>query len=287
MATLGIVTLTQVLLTPGCTTVPPYARTPTSSAEAIPAQRVVKRSQAHKSAVWLQLEYSLGTPGKDFIPGTGRMGTGVALGGGYVLTARHVLEEPNDALLFREPAQLIGRSRPFPRWLSRPPGDTIPPRFLSATARLVAEGGPESDWAVIHTSEPMAFGAAAPLHQPALSPDFQMMDGTPVYLIGFPTRLMPHRNDTVSLTETPYVIGGRIRNGFLGPSMEYSYWGTDVGGASGGGVFLWNEANQQLELVGVLTHQASMHLSLSAALLFVPLHEIEAGAGISALIQSG
>lgn len=181
-----------------------------------------------------------------------------------------------------------------------------PPRwYASQKFRLVASGaaalevGPDGeytgtslnqgDWALVETDElTWDEGDLAHVHPPALDPDWRVPDGTELFALGFaaifktvereePTGdgAEPEAGAHASFLKAgPYTLKGRALwiDGLC--TLAYTPGWPQPKGHSGGGVYLWNEEAERLELVGVFHSWMSFRTTRHAVI--TPL-------GISAL----
>jgi len=154
----------------------------------------------------------------------------------------------------------------------------------SRTFRLVASGLPDieleeggrptltstsdQDWALIATDDPTWDPHdTARIHPEARAPDWVVSKGTELFIVGFSSIFLIDEgaddgNQSVSITRKamvsfiesgPYTIRGLSMQTEGIHGVEYPEdWPTPLG-HSGGGVYRWNEADEQLELVGVFS----------------------------------
>jgi hypothetical protein len=175
-----------------------------------------------------------------------------------------------------------------------------PKWFVPREFRLVASGastlelGPDGeytntsllhgDWVLVETDEPTwGEGDLAHVHPPALDPDWRVPNGTELFVLGFSTIFDPtlHASSPVAqedmatfLRDGPYTLVGEAVSFDGQTTLAYTPGWPQPKGHSGGGVYLWNEAAERLELVGVFHSWNSVTTTRSAEI--APL-------GISAL----
>lgn len=158
-------------------------------------------------------------------------------------------------------------------------------RHMESTFRLVAAGEPNTvltqdgdkprfsswDWVVIETDKPSwRLSDAAHVHPAAADTDWIVPEGTDLFVAGYSTIFkdavvqetedpgeevrtdIPHLGYALFLHRGAYILRGKsvLING--DPAIEYTHDWPKPGGHSGGGVYLWNEAEKRLELIGVL-----------------------------------
>ena len=133
----------------------------------------------------------------------------------------------------------------------------------TATSRM------NCDWAVIETDSPSRNPEeVAVIHPPAMDPDWVVPEDVELFILGYssifegttPRRGVDSEGSDIQpiprdlfpfIRGGPYTLKGRF--GISGGIWHVTYpheW-PRPGGHSGGGVFLWNEDAQRLELVGV------------------------------------
>ena len=161
-----------------------------------------------------------------------------------------------------------------PRWF-------VPREFrLVASGASTLEAGPDGeytrtsrdrgDWVLVETDEP-TWGEEdlAHVHPPALDLDWRVPDGTELFVLGFSgifetTELEGSAGDDVGslaflepepftsfIEAGPYTLKGRALWIEGRHTLTYTPGWPQPTGHSGGGVYLWNEAAERLELVGV------------------------------------
>jgi len=123
-----------------------------------------------------------------------------------------------------------------------------------------------ADWVLLVTDEPPWSPCnVAHLHPPALDPEWRVPEGTELFQVGFARAFRQdshtHNPEHVDpfIKNGPYVIRGKAlatqsSNDPLGvQEMAHMTWetGRDLGGNSGGGVYIWNTETSRLELVGI------------------------------------
>lgn len=172
--------------------------------------------------------------------------SGVVIAPDVVLTCAHVL-----GMFPTEPPLELGVSR------------------LDVRAEVLEQGAPESawrDWALLRTSVEVC--PAESLAWVATS-DQPPAPGTEAWVIGYPSALYSERG--VDLRLPPRVL----RATFDEPDEDgwvLGREGRDLGGLSGGGIFVWNAAAARLELVGLCVGQIETARRLEGPLgLSVPL----------------
>ncbi len=150
------------------------------------------------------------------------------------------------------------------------------------------------DWAVVKTDTPnWNPDDAVSIHKPALNPEWRVTPGTVLYCAGYSPafselsymELLSEPTDSVELNivvkngetyatrstklhtfikEGPYIVAGDAiesspqeghvqRHAFRTPNNYPS-----LGGHSGGGVFVWNDKTNQLELIGIISSTADV-----------------------------
>lgn len=125
------------------------------------------------------------------------------------------------------------------------------------------------DWAVIETDSPSWNPEeVAVIHPPAMDPDWVIPEDVELFILGYssifegatPRRgvdsegseIQPIPRDLLPFIRGgPYTLKGRSEISDGTWSVTYPHEWPQPGGHSGGGVFLWNEDAQRLELVGV------------------------------------
>jgi hypothetical protein len=125
------------------------------------------------------------------------------------------------------------------------------------------------DWAVIETDSPSWNPEeVAVIHPPAMDPDWVVPEDVELFILGYssifegatPRRgVDPEGSDIQPISKDllpfirggPYTLKGRSEISDGTWSVTYPHEWPQPGGHSGGGVFLWNEDAQRLELVGV------------------------------------
>jgi hypothetical protein len=125
------------------------------------------------------------------------------------------------------------------------------------------------DWAVIETDSPSWNSEeVAVIHPPAMDPDWVVPKDVELFILGYssifkeatPRRgvdpegsdIRPIPRDLLPFIRGgPYTLKGRSEISDGTWSVTYPHDWPQPGGHSGGGVFLWNEDAQRLELVGV------------------------------------
>lgn len=163
------------------------------------------------------------------------IGSGLVVGEDLVLTARHV----SDSMLRVVDGRTVLR-------LGR--------RELNAT--LVAQGEGHADWALLRVE-----GAAwSPAERVALHPHLALgwrpAPGAELWLAGYATRMFPPEGIDPRLpARMVRCTAGASEHDRAGVWAARGR-GLDLSGMSGGGVFLWSEQRQRLELVALhISHE--------------------------------
>jgi len=224
------------------------------------------------------------------------MASGVILGPNRLLTNMHVWNPVDPWWTTAPPNESEMRS--FNREILPKEGEgalkltlTLGSAFPGTRFRLVAAGdttvspdvGDEfnkhwlEDWAVVEADHPLWDPSQqAIIHPPARSLDWQVPEGRELFVLGFATRFLqpiPEEDERAGFSVEAHNMVQLVTHCSQGPHAfrgeatqveEYPALEIDdleqIGGHSGGGVYLWNEQSGHLELVGVFhsTLQAPM-----------------------------
>ncbi|MCH2160425.1 MAG: trypsin-like peptidase domain-containing protein [Phycisphaerales bacterium] len=218
------------------------------------------------STVWIGVG-----PGKRL----GVAGSGVVIGPNRLLTNRHFVsqgqrwwmdDEIDSSWTWFAPAEVDSSYRVLPSTLEA--AGTIPDVVRGRNQEEIYDDaellGPlvDADWAILQIDDPPWTAEALPiLHAPALQPGWRVPSGTELHILGYsPIFLGMKAGGGISpkspeyrqfLADGPYAITGKATSVQSMPGVTYAIDRAKPVGHSGGGVYLWNAAASQLELIGL------------------------------------